>query len=111
MPTKASPATIRTVPMTAGKSLIVTASSSLRSPLPYLWWLPSNLHTVPRQNKFQIFRRVLQFFQRAREKTPGGQVVLRVRGSTGSLCKLTLQRECGVSWRYQAITLIDGIYD
>jgi hypothetical protein len=32
-------------------------------------------------------------------------VVLRVRGSTGSLGKLTLQRDCGVSWRYQAITL------
>jgi hypothetical protein len=29
MPTKASPATIRTVPMIAGKSLIVIASSSL----------------------------------------------------------------------------------
>ena len=29
--------------------------------------------------------------KRAREKTPGGQVVLRVRGSTGSLGKLTLQ--------------------
>jgi hypothetical protein len=28
-------------------------------------------------------------------------VVLRVRGSTGSLGKLTLQRDCGVSWRYQ----------
>jgi hypothetical protein len=34
-------------------------------------------------------------------------VVLRVRGSTGSLGKLTLQRDCGVSWRYQAIALID----
>ena len=32
-------------------------------------------------------------------------MVLRVRGSTGSLGKLTLQRDCGVSWRYQAITL------
>jgi hypothetical protein len=32
-------------------------------------------------------------------------VVLRVRGSTGSLGKLTLQRDCGVSWRYQAISL------
>jgi len=32
-------------------------------------------------------------------------VVLRVRGSTGSLGKLTLQRGCGVSWRYQAIAL------
>jgi hypothetical protein len=42
-----------------------------------------------------------EFSQRAREKTPGGQVVLRVRGSTGSLGKLTLQRDCGVSWRYQ----------
>jgi hypothetical protein len=30
-------------------------------------------------------------------------VVLRVRGSTGSLGKLTLPRDCGVSWRYQAI--------
>jgi hypothetical protein len=28
-------------------------------------------------------------------------VVLRVRGSTGSLGKLTLQRDCGVSWRHQ----------
>jgi hypothetical protein len=28
-------------------------------------------------------------------------VVLPVRGSTGSLGKLTLQRDCGVSWRYQ----------
>lgn len=32
-------------------------------------------------------------------------MVLRVRGSTGSLGKLTLQRDCGVSWRYQAIEL------
>jgi hypothetical protein len=30
-------------------------------------------------------------------------VVLRVRGSTGSLGKLTLQRDCGVSWRYQRL--------
>ncbi len=29
-------------------------------------------------------------------------MVLRVRGSTGSLGKLTLQRDCGVGWRYQA---------
>ena len=28
-------------------------------------------------------------------------MVLRVRGSAGSLGKLTLQRDCGVSWRYQ----------
>ena len=34
-------------------------------------------------------------------------MVLRVRGSTGSLGKLTLQRDCGVSWRYQAISLIE----
>jgi hypothetical protein len=32
-------------------------------------------------------------------------VVLRVRGSTGSLGKLTLQRDCRVSWRYQATIL------
>ncbi len=32
-------------------------------------------------------------------------MVVRVRGSTGSLGKLTLQRDCGVSWRYQAIEL------
>jgi hypothetical protein len=35
-------------------------------------------------------------------------VVLRVRGSTGSLGKLTLQRDCGVSWRYKAISLIEN---
>ena len=38
-----------------------------------------------------------------RERTPGRQVVLRVRGSTDSLGKLTLLRECGVSWRYQRL--------
>ncbi len=36
-------------------------------------------------------------------------MVLRVRGSTGSLGKLTLQRDCGVSWRYRAIALIDPV--
>jgi hypothetical protein len=46
-----------------------------------------------------------QSSQRAREKTPRGQVVLRVRGSTGSFGRLTLQRNCGVSWRYQALAL------
>jgi len=39
--------------------------------------------------------------QRPREKTPGVQVLLRVRRSTGSLGKLILQRDCGVSWRYR----------
>ena len=29
-----------------------------------------------------------------------------VRGSTGSLGKLTLQRDCGVSWRYRAFRYI-----
>ena len=38
-------------------------------------------------------------------------MVLRVRGSTGSLGKLTLQRDCGVSWRYQAIALTKGVAD
>ena len=38
-------------------------------------------------------------------------MVLRVQGSTGSLGKLTLQRDCGVSWRYQAIALTKGVAD
>jgi len=35
-------------------------------------------------------------------------VVLRVRGSTGSSGKLTLQRDCGVSWRYQRLHSLTG---